>query len=335
MSAASLHGAAEQRQSIMVVEDDRDIRESLRRLLEEEGFAAPGFPDGQCALDALRGATADRPELVVLDLMMPVMDGWEFRAQQRADPGLADIPVLAISASTSSKALAVQADAYLRKPFRADDFLREVTRVLLASEHRRMRQGLAQAQRLGGLDLGAGGAFLAELVAGAERGRPGARGRLMAARAIEQREPLRLADLVIMALRMTEGQTVGRARLVCELGDDAIVSGDGTQLVQVFVILLLRAAAALSADRAATNLVRIILRRQGGHAVVEVADNGAALPSLVRGRLFEPPPGDELESEPQLGLGLYREIVVAHGGTIEVESDAAGGNVFRVLLPVL
>jgi CheY-like chemotaxis protein len=335
MSATSLQGAAAQRRTIMVVEDDRDIRESLRRLLEEEGFAAPSFPDGHAALEALSGPGGDRPELVVLDLMMPVMDGWEFRARQRADPGLADIPVLAISASASSKVLAVQADAYLRKPFRADDFLHEVTRVLLASEHRRMRLGLAQARRLGGLDLGAGGEGQAAHLAAGERGRPGARGRLMAGQAVEQREPLRLADLVTMALRMTQGQTVGRARVVCELGDDSTVSGDGTQLVQVFVILLLRAAAALSAERVATNLVRISLGRQGGHAVVEVADNGAPLPPILRARLFEPALGGDREGEPQLGLGLYRDIVLAHGGTIAVDGDAAGGTVFRVSLPAL
>jgi CheY-like chemotaxis protein len=117
----------------MVVEDDRDIRESLRRLLEEEGFEVSTCPDGQRALETLQAPGGARPDLVVLDLMMPVMDGWQFRARQRADPGLAGIPVLAISANTNLKAEGVDATAFLGKPFRAVDFLRAVTRVLRAS----------------------------------------------------------------------------------------------------------------------------------------------------------------------------------------------------------
>jgi CheY-like chemotaxis protein len=133
VTAASPRATTLPRRRIMVVDDDRDIRESLRRLLEEEGFDVQTCPDGLRALEALRAAGGDRPDLVILDLMMPVMDGWQFRVRQRADPGLADIPVLAISAGVRAKAAGVAANAYLEKPFRAEAFLREVTRVLRAA----------------------------------------------------------------------------------------------------------------------------------------------------------------------------------------------------------
>src|SRR3954447_13296865 len=82
------------RRRILVVEDDQEILGTLSGLLEEEGYEVQSVVDGRDALHRLRGGLA--PELIILDLMMPGMDGWEFRTIQRADPALADIPVVAI-----------------------------------------------------------------------------------------------------------------------------------------------------------------------------------------------------------------------------------------------
>lgn len=80
---------------VLVVDDDADIRESLVELLELEGYAAVGAANGKEALDQLRR----RPVAVVLlDLMMPVMDGFEFRREQLADPGISGIPIVIVSA---------------------------------------------------------------------------------------------------------------------------------------------------------------------------------------------------------------------------------------------
>ncbi len=99
--------------SVLIVEDDDDIRETLLRLLDDEGYRPSACSNGREAIDQLRdGLHAD---VILLDLMMPVMDGWEFRLQQKADPRLAAIPVMALSADTSAKAAAIDADAYLRK----------------------------------------------------------------------------------------------------------------------------------------------------------------------------------------------------------------------------
>ena len=80
---------------ILIVEDDFDIREALTQILEEEGYAVREAANGREALDV---AARELPSLILLDLMMPVMNGWQFRAEQIKDPRLAPVPVLVISA---------------------------------------------------------------------------------------------------------------------------------------------------------------------------------------------------------------------------------------------
>lgn len=105
---------------ILVVDDDRDIREMLVQMLEDEGYAALTATDGREALQLLAGGA--RPCCILLDLMMPGMNGWEFRAAQRQDPRFADIPVVVLSARTDvAQATAELAGVkYLTKPIDFD-----------------------------------------------------------------------------------------------------------------------------------------------------------------------------------------------------------------------
>jgi CheY-like chemotaxis protein len=82
---------------VLVVDDDDDIRESLMDFLEDHGYEPLGAADGRDALDKLR-AHGPRPCVIILDLMMPVMDGREFRERQLEDPELSAIPVVLVSA---------------------------------------------------------------------------------------------------------------------------------------------------------------------------------------------------------------------------------------------
>jgi len=99
---------------ILIVDDDLDIREGLSEVLEERGYAILSAANGREALEGLRSGS--RPCVILLDLMMPVMDGYEFRAEQRKDPALASIPVVIITAGAADQREEIEASAVLRKP---------------------------------------------------------------------------------------------------------------------------------------------------------------------------------------------------------------------------
>jgi CheY-like chemotaxis protein len=111
---------------ILVVDDDEDIRETLVDVLADAGYAARVAAGGREALELL--ADGDLPSLILLDLMMPGMDGFAFRAAQAADPRIASIPVLVVSASRdlAKEARRLGATGWLQKPMKLDAVLREV-----------------------------------------------------------------------------------------------------------------------------------------------------------------------------------------------------------------
>jgi CheY-like chemotaxis protein len=110
---------------VLIVDDDFALRDALCAALEGEGFAVAAASNGQEALEYLRNGA--RPRLVLLDLMMPIMNGWEFRAEQRQDPELADIPVIVLSAFARSGDEELRGiEQFLRKPFQLADLLAAV-----------------------------------------------------------------------------------------------------------------------------------------------------------------------------------------------------------------
>ncbi len=109
---------------ILVVDDDFAIRECVAEVFTMEGFHVHEARNGREGLEALLNA---RPDLVVLDLMMPVMDGWQFLAVQRARPEVASVPVVVMTASGSEPP---EAACVLHKPFEIDVLLGVVTRLV-------------------------------------------------------------------------------------------------------------------------------------------------------------------------------------------------------------
>ncbi len=116
------------RSKILVVEDDDDIRDSLRELLEEEGYRVDTAANGQQALIKLRDE--ELPQLILLDLMMPVMDGWQFQRELRAVPTFESIPIIVISASKFSRE-PLNAAAFIPKPLDAGVLLETIESFLL------------------------------------------------------------------------------------------------------------------------------------------------------------------------------------------------------------
>jgi signal transduction histidine kinase len=359
--------------TLLVVEDDADIREALAGLLAMEGFQVNGCSNGREALDWLR--VSPKPDLILLDLMMPVMDGWQFRVVQKDDPELATIPVLALSADSTAKAAAIDAEAYLKKPVDYDTLVETIDRLLVESDHRDLQARLAQTDRLTSLGTLAVGvaheinnplayvllnlAYLSEelpkllpdrdhpkareaLVAlehardGAERIRNTVRSLQTFSRPEnETRVPLQLAKILDSTLPMVANEIHHRARLFKDYGVVPDVVANEARLGQVFLNLLINATQALPEDRREENVIHLIVRAPSPTRVaVEVHDNGVGIPPQVRGRIFEP----FFTTKPVgigtgLGLTICHGIVASLGGTLSFESEAGRGTVFRVERP--
>ena len=109
--------------TIILVEDDDGIRETMAALLEDEGFRVVQAANGEEGLTGIRGA--GDPCLVLLDLWMPVMNGWQMLAAMRGEPELRRVPVLVISAA-GDLSPPEGAVAFLRKPIRLEVLLQHV-----------------------------------------------------------------------------------------------------------------------------------------------------------------------------------------------------------------
>jgi CheY-like chemotaxis protein len=111
---------------VLVVEDDEDLREELAFLLGHRGYEVITAENGREGLERI--GEVGRPCLVILDLVMPDMDGYEFRAALREDPDLADVPVVLCSGvdDLGRKARSLQATGYLTKPLNLDKLYRIV-----------------------------------------------------------------------------------------------------------------------------------------------------------------------------------------------------------------
>lgn len=116
--------------SVLIIDDDTDVRESVEDALKEEGYRVNSAANGKEALHLLKDEKL-KPNVILLDIMMPEMDGWAFRAEQQRQPELASIPVLVFTAYGASRDMAQQLHAagFLRKPLRLDDLLSTISRI--------------------------------------------------------------------------------------------------------------------------------------------------------------------------------------------------------------
>jgi CheY-like chemotaxis protein len=106
---------------VLIVEDEPDLRDMLAQMFALEGFRPTTAANGRDALDALQ--TGDKPQVIVLDLMMPVMDGWTFLRLQRAEPALSRIPVVVVSAVWREQMGELDVAAVLSKPFEVSELV--------------------------------------------------------------------------------------------------------------------------------------------------------------------------------------------------------------------
>ena len=112
--------------TILIVEDDVDVREAYHDVLDQAGYHVITAANGKLALDWLRH-TDEFPNMIVLDLMMPVMDGWQFRQEMRKDEALREIPVVVVTAHREDPG--IDCVARLVKPVPLAELLNAVERV--------------------------------------------------------------------------------------------------------------------------------------------------------------------------------------------------------------
>ncbi|MCO5177488.1 MAG: response regulator [Thermomicrobiales bacterium] len=119
---------------ILLVEDDPAIRSVLREFLSEEGFEVRGVADGRAGIHAARTI---QPDLIVMDLMLPILDGVSATRQLKNDPVTRDIPIIAVSAACQARPRTREfpADDFVRKPFELEALLATISENLNHSSH--------------------------------------------------------------------------------------------------------------------------------------------------------------------------------------------------------
>jgi len=123
---------AEEKKKVLCIEDEPEMIDLIKLILERKGFEVLGAVGGKEGLEVIR---REMPDLILLDLMMPEVDGWEVFRQMRADEQMKDIPVIVVTAKAQSidKVLGLhiaKVDDYVTKPFGPQELLRSVNKVL-------------------------------------------------------------------------------------------------------------------------------------------------------------------------------------------------------------
>ena len=126
---------AEEKKKVLCIEDEREMIDLIKLILERRGFEVLGALGGKEGLEVIR---REKPDLILLDLMMPEVDGWEVYRQMKADEQLKDIAVIVVTAKAQSidKVLGLhiaKVDDYVTKPFGPQELLKSVDKVLAAA----------------------------------------------------------------------------------------------------------------------------------------------------------------------------------------------------------
>lgn len=344
---------------ILVVDDDEPIRQGLHAVLSEEGFQVCTADNGRSALQALRGTPT--PQLVILDLMMPDMDGWQFRVAQKADPALRGIPVIAMSAARTPQAAAIDAAAYLPKPFSLDDLMTTVRQVIAAGQ----AQPKAQATRLAALGevsaglaheinnpltyvmanldvlarkLPEGSLAMGELLALVKEASEGVQRVAKAMRDFQNsspswREDARPIDLrapLKQALQTVRTDATALPPLVMDFGPTPLVTASAGVLERVFAKLL---GYAIRSRRQNGDSALVVAtgRAENGDAQAEIRWDWAAAAPTESTVAFSPT--QRTGEHTAFDLPICHAVLTALGGELAMEARKGAGASFFVRLP--
>ncbi|MBW4502166.1 MAG: hybrid sensor histidine kinase/response regulator [Scytonema hyalinum WJT4-NPBG1] len=354
---------------ILVVDDSPDNVFLIKTILEEEGYTVSTAENGASALAQLETSTCD---LVLLDLMMPGIDGYEVTKRVRQNTALPFIPILLITAHDSpnvAQGLDLGADDFIRKPVTVDELLARV-RSLLRLKHSiderdeiaRQRQDfvsrlthdlrtpLVAADRM--LLLFQDGALgnlsdqMQEVIEIMARSNSNLLAmvntllevyRFEAGRKTLAFQPVNLSQLLEEVSQELSSLAAQKELAVnLDLGEESGISkvmGDRLELHRLFTNLI---GNAIKFTDTGSVTIRITpATASDEYITVEVADTGPGIPPEEQATLFERfRQGSHKSSGSGLGLYLSRRIVEAHQGTIIMNSEVGKGSVFTVRLPI-
>jgi signal transduction histidine kinase len=357
-----VHAVAQAQRTVLVVEDDDEIRRFIAGFLRTDGFRVLEAANGE---EGIARARTGYPDVVVSDVMMPVMSGVQMVKALRSDPETADLPVILLTARNEMDAtlygLGAGAKDYVGKPFRPRELVARVeTQLRLRDAAARIAEnerlatlgllttGFAHEVRnpLNGLlnslvplrellvpggDFAAADTLLSVLEEAGERIHYLAESLLGFARPTDRREAVDVCasldgTLKVMAWRTPSGVRVERAYQAQEG-----VLGEAGALNQVWLNLVDNALRAMGE----TGTLRLETRVEGEELVVSVSDTGDGIHPRHIAHLFQPFFSTRRAGEGTgLGLTLSRRIVLRHGGRMEVSSEEGRGSTFSVFLPL-
>ncbi len=354
------------RATVLLADDNADMRDYLRRLLSAE-YQVVAVADGEAALLATR---EQRPDLVVTDIMMPRLDGFGLLKALRSDAATAAVPVILLSARAGEEArvegLQAGADDYLTKPFSARELLArvagtlELARVRAEADRRKdeflatlaheLRNPLAPIRN---------GLTVMRLAGGDREAVEKARG--MMERQVQQmvrlidelldlsrisrgkvelrRERVTLASVVTSAVETSRPliEEAGHELLVRLPAEPVFLNADTTRLAQVFSNLLNNAAKYTERG----GHIRLAAEAGNGQVQVSIQDDGIGIPASMLPAIFEMFTQVDRSLEKAqgglgIGLSIVKRLVEMHGGTVEARSAGHGkGSELIVRLPAL
>jgi signal transduction histidine kinase len=358
--------------TVLVVEDDADIRDSLAAVLEDEGLAVSTAQHGAEALRMLRSGPL--PSVVLLDLMMPVMNGWELVQRMRDDPRLAAIPVVVTSAAADRPPPEV--DCVLPKPIDLARLLEAVRGYCGQAARGEMNPAVRELARRN-IELAELRRFRDEMAAMVVHDLKGPLGAVLAEIQLLRRGPvseddkqiilgeveysarraLRIAENLLQLARLETGAFIlrrstmrvsslldplveQRRRLASESGITIATEPGDDPAVELDDDLISRALENLVDNglrhTPARGRMRVAAARQSGRLRFEVGNSGPPVPPASRQRIFEKFGQDDPGAgRTNAGLGLYfcRLVAEAHGGKVWVEERAEYPATFVVEVP--
>lgn len=351
----------DKKSKILIVDDNVDTVELLKKRLRSEGYDTAEAYDGE---ECLRQVVAYNPDLIVLDVMMPKLNGFEVCQRLKTDENTRYIPVLMLTAKSEVenkvKGLDIGADDYLAKPF---DYKELSARVRSLLTIKAAHEKLVEEEKSEALEqmmdevahevrnpLVSIGGFARRVYENLPEGNPNKKymemiiedvARLenmikqlveLKTMAISYIEPTNINDIIMEALKIFEQELEEKAiDIETQLMDNPpLIPADKKQLKRAIANLIKNSIEAMVAK---TRILKITSRISEGRMEIQVSDTGRGISRDKLKIIFDPFFTSKIYG-PGLGLTFALKIIQDHRGTISVESEPGKGTNFTIRLPM-